>query len=351
MWFWVLRFLVIEAKVLDKSVSSEFDRVVSHPIQSWAWGDFKESLGCKVERLGIFEDGKLVDGFQVVFSKLPKLPLTVGYAGKCNLKHAELFPLLKEVARKHHAIFIKTEPNEWVTVSGEPSNDTVFQERRSFFLKHGARIGKSFFTRYDFHLDISGSEDELLESFHSKTRYNTKLAERKGVTVSENTTIEGMKDYVRLMYETTARQGFYNHNEAYFLKLLEIFPKEHICLMQAKYQEKVLTTWVLFCFNGTLYYPYGASSNEYRNVMPNNAVMWSSIRYGKAHSCQTFDLWGCLGPNPDENDSWFGFHKFKSGYNPELVEYIGTYDFVFRPVLYKLFNLADKIRWFLLKKK
>ena len=232
---------MIEAKVLDESFSSEFDRVVSHPIQSWAWGTFKESLGCKVERLGVFQDGKLIDGFQVVFSKIPKLPFTVGYAGKCNLKHKELFPLLKTVAKKHAALFIKTEPNEWTTANDNSSSSEVFQERKAFFLKHGGREGKALFTRYDFHLDISGTEEELMESFHSKTRYNTKLAERKGVTVMENTTASGMKDYIALMHETTKRQGFYNHNEAYFLKLLEVFPKGQICLMQAHYKDRKST--------------------------------------------------------------------------------------------------------------
>lgn len=345
---------MLEAKVLDSSFKNEYDAIVQHPIQSWAWGEFKRFFGAEVERIGVFEDGKLIDAFQVVFSKIPKLKMTVGYSGKCSLQYKNIFPLLQKMAKKHNAIFIKTEPNVFRNVdleNGEAETNESFTNTKLLLQENKAKKGKSLFTRYDFHLNLKPDEQELMKSFHSKTRYNTRLAARKGVTVVENTSFEGMQNYIRLMSETTARQGFYNHNETYFLELLEFFPKDQIVILEAHYEKKVLTAWVLFNFNGRLYYPYGASSNENRNVMPNNLVMWNAIQYGKTHHCKSFDLWGCLGPNPDQSDSWYGFHNFKAGYNPQLVEYVGTYDFIYKPVFYKLFNIADKIRWAVLKRK
>lgn len=343
---------MLEARVLDSTYKSEYDNMVRHPVQSWAWGDFKKNSGADVERIGIFEDGRMIDALQIVFSKLPKLNLTIGYSARCSLKYAEIFPLMKELAKKHKAIFIKTEPNVFRVIDAEkaePANDKDFNDIKALLLKNAAKEGKALFYRYDFHLALDKSEEQLMKSFHSKTRYNTRLAERKGVTVIENTSEKGMKNYLRLMKETTARQGFYNHNERYFLDLLKFFPKERIHILEARYDNKVLTTWILYNFNGRLYYPYGASSNEDRNVMPNNLVMWKAIQYGLKHDCKCFELWGCLGPNPDSTDSWYGFHKFKAGYNPQLVEYVGTYDFIYKPLLYKLFTIADKLRWFILK--
>lgn len=345
---------MIEAKILDSSFADEYDSLVRHPMQSWAWGDFKKCFGAEVERLGVFEDNKLIDCMQVVFSKLPKVNLTVGYSGKCSLKYKELIPAMKKAAQKHKAIFIKTEPNVFRKVNIETAvheDNAEFKKQKKFLTENGGVQGKPLFTQYDFHLDLEPSEDFLMKNFHSKTRYNTRLAKRRGVKVIENPTTKGMENYIRLMKETTARQGFFNHNEAYFLKLMECFPKDRITILEAHYKEHILTAWVLFKFNGKLYYPYGASSNLHRNVMPNNLVMWTAIQYGKKHKCTVFDLWGCLGPNPDENDSWSGFHKFKSGYNPQLVEYIGTYDFVYKPFLYKMFNIADKIRWKILRRR
>jgi lipid II:glycine glycyltransferase (peptidoglycan interpeptide bridge formation enzyme) len=61
-------------------------------------------------------------------------------------------------------------------------------------------------------------------------------------------------------------------------------------------------------------------------------------------------MWGSLGPDASEKDEWYGFHRFKQGYGPRLVEYIGSYDLVIKPFLYNLYVLTNKIRWAILKK-
>lgn len=341
--------------ILTEEQKDEFDNIVSHPIQSWHWGEFKRRTGAIPERIGIYEKGKIVAGFQIIFSKLPKTNLTVGILSRCEKLTPEIIPTLKELAKKHNTIFIKTEPLSYFPIiKDEEYNDTAynnFKDEIKFLKENGACAGKPFFEKYNFILDISKTEEELMSSFHHKTRYNIRLAEKKGVTIIDKTSEEGVADYIRLMEETTKRQGFFNHNAEYFYKLFNTFPKDKIRIFEAVYNNEILTAWVLFKFNGKLYYPYGASSNNHREVMPNNLIMWKAIQYGKSQGCSMFDLWGCLGPFADEKASWYGFHKFKAGYNPQLIEYIGTYDFIYKPILYKLFNYADKIRWKLLKLK
>lgn len=341
----------MEARFLTSEYKDEFDKVVSHPIQSWAWGDFKKSMGAIPERIGFFEDGKLVGGLQIIFSKLSKTRYTIGYSAKGIIPNDEQMGIIKIAAKKHNAVFIKIEPDIYEPVSSNSQENKSFIDTEKYLLSKGAARGKPLFTKYDFHLNISAGYDELLASFHSKTRYNIRLAEKKGVKIIENSTEKGMENYISLMYETTKRQNFFNHNAQYFQNLFKIFPKSNLKIFEAVYEEEVLTAWILFKFNGKLYYPYGASSNNHRELMPNNLIMWKAIQYGKEANCSLFDLWGCLGPNPDTKNSWYGFHKFKAGYNPQLVEYIGTFDFVYKPLMYKLFNLADKIRWIILKNK
>lgn len=340
-------------RILTEEQREEFDKLVQHPLQSWSWGEFKKSMGAIPERICVYEDEKPVSALQVIFSKLPKTNLTVGYSAKCIFPNEAEIEALKQLAKKHNAVFIKLEPDFFVPVHAENKNEchTVFLQKDNILLSKNIIHGKALFTHYDFHLDISKSEDELMSSFHSKTRYNIRLAEKKGVTIIDNSTETGIANYVRLMEETTARQGFFNHNAEYFYKMFKIFPKENFKIFEAVYNGEVLTVWILFKFGRKLYYPYGASSNNHRDVMPNNLIMWKAIQYGKSQNCSMFDLWGCLGPNPDTSDSWYGFHKFKSGYNPQLVEYIDAYDFIYKPVLYNLFNIADTIRWKLLKLK
>jgi lipid II:glycine glycyltransferase (peptidoglycan interpeptide bridge formation enzyme) len=154
------------------------------------------------------------------------------------------------------------------------------------------------------------------------------------------------------MEETTVRQKFFSHTPSYYRTMWKTIgsePDSMLHIFHAVYNEQVLVSWIIFLFNGVLYYPYGASSDTYREVMASNLIMWNSINYGCDNKCGKFDLWGSLGPDPDTNDPWYGFHHFKEGYNPVLMENLGTYDMVYNKLYYNLFNFADKLRWLKLR--
>jgi lipid II:glycine glycyltransferase (peptidoglycan interpeptide bridge formation enzyme) len=98
-------------------------------------------------------------------------------------------------------------------------------------------------------------------------------------------------------------------------------------------------------FNKKIYYPYGASTREYKELMAPNLLMWELIKFGKKQGCEGLDMWGALGPKPNKKDPWYGFHRFKQGYGGDLVEFLGTYDLVLEPRLYPLYKTADAMRW------
>jgi lipid II:glycine glycyltransferase (peptidoglycan interpeptide bridge formation enzyme) len=256
---------------------------------------------------------------------------------------------LKKLGREEKAIFIKLEPY-------------IFADKKTEELmkKSGAVPGKTFFTPTSFWIDLTQSEEELLKSFHSKTRYNIRLAERKGVTVVEDNSDKAFENYLKLFFETTKRQGYYMHSESYHRLMWKTLHKDMdekgksparnasqsdaggpiARLLTAKYKNKVVTAWIVFVWHDFLYYPYGGSDETYRNVMPNNLMMWEAIRYGKKLDLTTFDLWG--------REEGKGFTKFKEGYNPKVIEFIGTWDLPTNS-LYKAYTLAEKIRWKILK--
>jgi len=306
----------------------------SHPLQSRAWGEFRKTQGQKVKRL---------NSFQILFYPIPYLPYTIGYLPKGPLPTELMIKKLKRIGEKHRAIFIKLEPNV---------KKSKIQNLKSKISKLGLIPGKPLFTRHTMIIDLRKSEEELMSNFHSKTRYNIRLAKRKGVKIKEGQSVKDFEKYWQLMEETMKRQGFYAHNHSYHQKMWQIMRRAGIAhLLMAVYQEKVLAAWILFKFKHILYYPYGASSSSHRNLMASNLLMWEAIRFGKKNGCRTFDLWGTPGPNPKKSDPWYGFHHFKMGYNPELVEFIGTYDLVLRPVLYPIYRLANSARWQFLRLK
>jgi len=71
-------------------------------------------------------------------------------------------------------------------------------------------------------------------------------------------------------------------------------------------------------------------------------MLWEAIKFGKREGLKTFDLWG--------KEEGKGFTRFKEGYNPETVEFIGSWDLIVNQPIYLLYTKAEKIRWFLLKK-
>jgi len=187
-----------------------------------------------------------------------------------------------------------------------------------------------------------------MKSFHSKTRYNIRLSERKGVSVVEDNSDKAFERYLELTRETVERQGFYAHTERYHrlmwqhlhqkLKANGQQPIAH--LLTAIYQNEIITAWIVFVWQDFLYYPYGASTDKNKEVMANNLVMWEAIRLGKKLGLKTFDLWG--------REEGKGFTKFKEGYNPKVVEFLGTWDLI-TSLLYTLYTKAELIRWKLLR--
>ena len=342
----------------------DINQFTNHPLQCFEWGEFRRKTGVKVVRRASFDSDNLAGGLQLTIHKIPRTNLTIGYLPKGPLPDKDTVEELIKIGREERCIFIQLEPdvvqnvykNEKGVLAESP--DVISKTARNDMLRNGfIDSAHPLFTKYTFVLDISKSEEELLANMHSKWRYNIRVAQKHGVEVVEDNSDEAFKGYVRLTHETTTRQKFYAHTDSYHKKQWETLPHKvanntlssHLLL--ARYNGKVLTSWIVFIFKDKLFYPYGASSSEHRETMSSNFMMWEAIRFGKKHNLTSFDMWGALGPYPDTKDSWYGFHRFKLGYGGDLVEFIGSYDLVINPSLYQLYKLADKVRWLYLRLK
>jgi len=344
--------------MIIKNISHEdrkiFDEIVSHPLQAFEWGEFREKTGVKVIRRGFFDPStgsgqdKLISGFQLTIHKIPHTSFTIGYLPKGENPTQEILEELYKIGKEEKCIFIQLEPNIIRSQNHYKIQNTKYKIQES---------AHPLFTKYTFVLDLTKNEEELLKNMHPKARYNIKVAQKHEVTVEEDNSNKAFEEYLKLTRETTRRQGFYAHSEKYHRQQWEMLShkanKNELSshLLVTKYKGKILTTWILFIFKDTLYYPYGASSSENREVMASNLMMWEAIRFGKKLGLKKFDMWGALGEDPDKNDPWIGFHNFKQKYGPAHVEFVGSFDFIINPLLYQIYKLADKLRWLILKIK
>lgn len=327
-------------RILYSEEKAQYNAVVNHPIQTWEWGEFQESQGHKVYRLGVFDQEKLISGYTLSFHQIPKTKYSVGTVLRGPNIDEEMITNVTKIAIDENAIFVKFEPD-------------VFKKNAPIYSFPNLVVSpKSAFYPHSHIVDLTRSEDELFASLHPKTRYNVRVANRHNVKVEEATTDSGFETYLKLVFESTRRQGFYLHSQNYHRDLWQILKRTtipHIFL--ASYQGETLAAFMTFVFKDRLFYPYGGTLEAHKEVMAPNLLMWEIIKFGKSLGLKTFDLWGSLGPDAKEGDNGYGFHRFKQGYGGELKEFVGTYDLVLNFQLYKLYNLIDLVRWFLLRLK
>jgi lipid II:glycine glycyltransferase (peptidoglycan interpeptide bridge formation enzyme) len=313
------------------------NKISQHPLQTWQWGQFRREWGNIVD---------YTSHGQIIFSKIPKTDYTVGTFIKGPKPTPDLLDELKSAAIDHKALFVKLEPAAAKKELGEKESAKCTKVLK----ENGAVEGKTLFTPTTFWIDLAKSEEELLRSFSSKTRYNIRLAQKHGVSVTVNNSDSAFEKYLALTRATVARQGFYAHTQKYHrlmwkhlhTDMVENKEEPIAHLLTAVYKKEIITTWILFIWKGFIYYPYGASTDKFKNVMANNLMMLEAIRLGKKHGCKTFDLWG--------REPGKGFTKFKEGYNPEVVEFLGSWDLI-TSNLYYPYRLTENLRWFLLRIK
>lgn len=326
----------MDLRPIKEGGRAEYDSKVTHVLQSFGWGEFRKSMGVKVGRYGLFEDDKLKKAFQITFHQIPFVDYSIGYLPKGSEPDKDMVSALQKIGRENRCAFIKVEPNV---------ESSEFQNPDPMFKKSPYPL----FTKYNFVLDLTKTEEEILRQMHPKTRYNIRVAKRYEVSVEERTDDEAFEIYLRLYFETTGRQRYHGHNVEYHRKVWEAMKKDGKArLLIASYMPpgsptKVpLVAWMLFVFRDTLYYPYGGSSLQYKETMANNLVAWEAIRLGRKLGLKYFDMWGALAPNASPKHPWFGFHKFKLGYGGRHIEYLGSFDLVFNWPLYTAFNIVSK---------
>ncbi|MDO8659755.1 MAG: peptidoglycan bridge formation glycyltransferase FemA/FemB family protein [Candidatus Parcubacteria bacterium] len=305
---------------------------INHPLQSNEWGEFRKKTGIKVIR---------INGMQMTIHSIPHTPWNIGYIPKGPSPTKVDIDELKKIGREEKCIFIQLEPNIL-----EIENSKLEIENLGF--KSAAH---PLFTKHTFVLDLTKNEEELLKGMHPKTRYNIKVALKHDVKIAEDDSDKAFEEYLKLTRETTSRQGFFAHTEKYHRLMWAALKNKIAHLFLAKYNDQTLAAWILFVYGDTLYYPYGASSSLHRETMASNLMMWEAIKFGKKLGLKKFDMWGSLGFDPDKNDPWYGFHKFKEGYGPKLIESAGSFDLVINPFLYNAYVVMDKLRWIILRLK
>jgi lipid II:glycine glycyltransferase (peptidoglycan interpeptide bridge formation enzyme) len=202
-------------------------------------------------------------------------------------------------------------------------------------------------------LDIRRSEETILSSMKSKTRYNIRLSLKKGVSVEEGGE-EMLREWYRLHEETAARDRIAIRSLKYFRDLFEAVrryggkPPDYRILL-ARSQGSILGGIIVGLWGKHAWYLYGASSGTHRNLMPNYALQWRGIQIARERGCLDYDLFG-IPSSDDPEHPMAGLYQFKTGFGGRILNRMGCYDVVLRTPVYRAYGAAEALRWFYFKK-
>jgi lipid II:glycine glycyltransferase (peptidoglycan interpeptide bridge formation enzyme) len=295
-----------------------------HLLQSWAWGDFKQRHGWTPQRI-LVESEHGIAMAQVLYRT--RGPVSVGYIPRGPVFDGEpthLWPLLRReidrAAREERAIMTLIEPDRSLGLRG------TFREAGVVRGPGRLQPGRTVKVRLS-------DDDTILARMHQKTRYNVRLAQRRGVTI-ERVGRESIDAFYTLMVDTATRNEFGIHSRAYYDDFLETFGANAIMLF-ARVDEGALGAALIAAkFGHEAIYMYGASSTVHRAHGAAFLLQYEAMRWARDAGCDTYDLWGIPEQDPvpatgegasgiggTRGDDWRGLYRFKTGFGGDIVSY------------------------------
>ncbi len=321
----------------------------AHILQTREWAQIKAQFGWQPEPFVWEQGGRPVAAALVLRRRLlPGLPWSVLYVPKGPLLDWADAALRKRVlddlegyARRTGAVLLKVDPDvvlgTGIPGEEEATEDPVGAQVVRDLTARGWRFSpEQVQFRNTVWLDLTRSEEEILAAMKQKTRYNIRLAARKGVVV--RVAEEGDLDLLYRMYaETAARDGFVIRPREYYLTVWRTLWAAGMAEpLIAEVEGEPVAAVVIFRFAGRAYYFYGMSTGRHRNKMPTYLLQWEAIRRARAAGCTVYDFWGA--PEVfDERDPMWGVYRFKAGFRGQVVRTLGAWDYPARPALYTLF--------------
>lgn len=311
--------------------------------QSLEWGKVKTAWTKEVV-LAEDEDGKIIGSICVLIRKVPIFG-NMMYSSRgpvCDIHDKKVLEQLtegvKELSKKYKVFVFRMEPD----IKKDDNEFRKIVEEIGYKVKDDAKDFKDEIQpRFVFRLDIKDkTEDEILAGFHQKTRYNIRLATKKGVVVKEGSR-EDLKDFHKIMVETGSRDGFIIRPLEYFEKMYDELAPKHMKLLMAYYEDKPISGIIPIMYGNKTWYLYGASSNSHRNLMPNYLLQWEMIKQAIANKHDMYDFRGVSGV-VDESPPQYGLYRFKKGFGAEFTEFIGEVYLPFKPLVYKMYKFAEK---------
>jgi len=356
--------------------SNNWNSIVSklpnpHFLQTYEWGQVKAKYGWGPIYLVWDSEGSMREEGDVNYLSsynfqpsaaaliLKRQIIRNGFAARLSVLYSPKGPLLdwtneslrnrvlndlQSFAKTQGAIFLKCDPDVVLGTGVLQNEEDVPENSGQVVMSELKRMGWVYSSdqiqfRNTVLIDLNPSEEELLARMKQKTRYNIRLAEKKGVSLRIGT-LDDLPMLYKMYAETSVRDGFVIRDEGYYKTVWSLFmnSSEPACEpLIAEVDGEAVAAIFVFHFAGRAYYVYGMSRNLHREKMPTYMLQWGAMKRAKAKRCKVYDLWGA--PDVfDVSDSMWGVYRFKEGLGGKVVRTLGAWDFAPSPLWYKMYS-------------
>jgi lipid II:glycine glycyltransferase (peptidoglycan interpeptide bridge formation enzyme) len=307
-------------------------------LQSYEWGEFQQALGRKVVReytpQFFFSAIRMMLPLNFSYLYIPRGPVLT------QENMSAWHTAVEKIAKEENVLFVRFEP-----VCGEV--DRIFQlpDIKGTF---------SIQPKAVWRIDLFKDTGRLFENIHAKTRYNIRLAERKGVSIAcaytQEDCMRACETFLTLAKKTSRRHEFRLHPREYYTAMIRVFGENQqeekiarLCIYTAEYATRIIAAALVIRFGDTAAYVHGGSDERYREVMAPHMLHWRIMQDMKAQGIHWYDMGG-IDLSGDSARSWAGITRFKQGFGGNAYEYAGAYDLIFKKVHYTLYEWLRKIK-------
>ncbi len=244
----------IEVKPNDIDNFSK-EHLKGHIFQTSGWGNVKKDWVPKYIA-GYDSNNNMILSCMMILRKIPKMTYYIGYIPRgfvadYNNKDLliEFTEYLREFSKSNKVAFITIDPDIHLK---EDEKLIYNSEKISGFLQsigynHKDSVNfEGIQPNFVFRLDLPTSEDKeaakkkVFKNFSSKTRYNIKVAEERGLSYEtydkSNITDEVLEEFHKIMVVTGKRDNFITRNKEYFKEMInDLFPFSRLYMIKYSY--------------------------------------------------------------------------------------------------------------------
>lgn len=329
-----------------------------HVLQTWEWGQIKSQFGWNPLYVAWYKSNSCIAA-SLILKKTKQIikngpGVSIFYAPRGPLLDwtdlelaTQMINELEKILNQEKGLFLKIDPELPIGYGIPNTADELEikngQKMRGLLQAKGWQFSKDQIQfRNTVWIDLTLPENSLLSGMKQKTRYNIRLAERRGVIIRKIGPND-LKNMYKMYTETSLRDGFIIRPWEYYHNVWNLFlNRKKADGLIAEVNGKAVAGLFIFYFAQKAWYLYGMSTEKHRDLMPNYLLQWQAIKLAKEKGCKTYDMWGA----PDyfnQDDPLWGVFRFKQGFNGSVVRTIGAWDYIRTPFLYNLYNLAMKI--------